>query len=166
MSNASVLSPGPCERCLFILSCFCLQSLYISIIFFSSACSCSRRALEFAANAAGRNNKTAVITVYAVLCTKFSPPPSSGSSQTVALPHLTLALTCCRKRERRRSGRCRQSGAAVCSAQPGTRITRVTRARPFPACVPTNAARSLRFQPGGSYMHTAQTSRPCSPRRA
>jgi hypothetical protein len=28
----------------------------------------------------------------------------------------TLALTCCWKRERRRSGRCRQSGAALCSA--------------------------------------------------
>src|SRR5215475_14607391 len=27
---------------------------------------------------------------------------------------LTLALTCCRKRERRRSGRWRQSGAALC----------------------------------------------------
>jgi hypothetical protein len=26
---------------------------------------------------------------------------------------LTLALTCCRKRERRRSERCRQSGAAL-----------------------------------------------------
>jgi len=34
--------------------------------------------------------------------------------------HLTLALTCCRKRERRRSGRWRQSGAvrgsAMCTA--------------------------------------------------
>jgi hypothetical protein len=29
---------------------------------------------------------------------------------------ITLALSCCRKRERRRSGRCRQSAAAVCSA--------------------------------------------------
>src|SRR2546427_13242863 len=31
----------------------------------------------------------------------------------------TLALTCCRKRERRRSGRWRQSGAVLCSAQYG-----------------------------------------------
>jgi hypothetical protein len=44
------------------------------------------------------------------------PQPVNGYRPSIA--GRTLALTCCRKRERRRSGRWRQSGAAPCSAVP------------------------------------------------
>jgi hypothetical protein len=60
------------------------------------------------------------------LCTENSPlgegavlrrplrlPACSSRPLPPRLSGLTLALTCCRKRERRRSGRCRQSGAVL-----------------------------------------------------
>jgi hypothetical protein len=69
-----------------------------------------------------------------------APPQLLGTMPTLATRragHLTLALTCCRKRERRRSGRWRQAAARLCSAR-----SRQVEPSPFLCPLPTHTARS------------------------